>query len=140
MKKDTDNLKNQLSAAEDFDRFMKENRDSFNYVAVSEIFYRYLEESGMSKADLAKNSGMSEVYLYQILSGKRSPSRNRVIALCMGLALSLDETESVLKTSGNASLYVRNRRDAAIIFALQNRWSVYDLNEKLFEMGEETLF
>ena len=140
MKKSTDELNHELTVSEDFDRFMKENREAFNYSSVAEIFDKLLEKSGLSKAELAKNSGMSDIYLYQILSGKRTPSRNRVITLCIGLSQSPEETNEILKHCGYAELYVKNRRDAAIFFALQNHWDIFTLNEKLFEIGEETLF
>lgn len=140
MKKPTDNLQNELSSSEDFDRFLKENREEFSYISISEIFDSLLTKSGLSKSELARTSGMSDVYLYQILSGKRSPSRNRVITLCIGLSQTPEETENILKACGYAGLYVKNRRDAAIFFALSNHWTVFELNEKLFEMGEETLF
>ena len=32
---------------------------------------------------------MSEVYLHQVFSGRRSPSRDRLLCLCLGLAVSL---------------------------------------------------
>ena len=139
MRKRTDALRSELETAENFDQFAKLNEKQFLSVSQSEVLKKAILRSGLKKADLARRSGLSEVYLHQILSGRRSPSRNRMLALCLALGMGPDETNESLKECAYAPLYVRIRRDALLLYALKEGWSVYDVNEKLFDLGEETL-
>ena len=139
MKKTTTTLKTELKQTADFDRFLKRNEENLVSIQIPDILKRYIKASGLSKAEISRRSGMSEVYLHQILAGRRRPSRNRALALCIALGLTMQQTEAFLRDCGFAGLYVRNRRDAAIAFAVEKKWTVFDLNEKLFEMGEETI-
>ena len=50
-----------------------------------------LERGTKEKAALAKQAGMSEVYLHQVFAGRRNPSRDRLIGLCFGLSATLEE-------------------------------------------------
>lgn len=79
------------------------------------------------------------MYAYQILSGIRTPSRDKLIQLALGMNLELEEVQSVLKYSGNAPLYAHNRRDSIIIFAINKKTTVIDLNILLDSKGENIL-
>ena len=83
---------------------------------------------------------MSEVYLHQVFSGRRNPSRSRLICLCFCLSATLEETQELLKHCGLAQLYPRIRRDAIIIYGLVNGVSLFEVNDKLFSEEEETLY
>lgn len=138
-KKNTDDLQNELSAAPNLTGFLCANQEQFineNFAAVLQDLF---QRSGLSKAALAKRAGTSEVYLYQIFSGQRTPSRDRTICLCYGLSATLEETQELLKRSGLAQLYVKNRRDAIIIYGLAHRMELDEINDRLFTEEEATL-
>jgi transcriptional regulator with XRE-family HTH domain len=99
-----------------------------------------IEKKGISKAVLAKQAGMSEVYLHQVFAGRRNPSRSRVLCICFGLNATLDETQELLKQCSLAQLYPREKRDAIVIYGLLHGMSLFEVNDKLFEEDEETLF
>ena len=90
--KDTNNLQQVLMTAPDLDRFLSENQDNFLSGNILELLNALFQKRNISKAALAKQSGMSEVYLHQVFSGRRNPSRSRLICLCFGLSATLDET------------------------------------------------
>ena len=138
--KDTGNLRTELMQAEDLHAFLEENEENFKTEEFREMLERLFSKRGISKAALAKASGMSEVYLHQVFSGRRKPSRNRLLSLCFGLGATLDETQSVLRRCGCAELYPHNRRDAVLIFALLHGENALAVNDRLFAEGEETLF
>ena len=140
MKKDPEALLNDLTSAENLDRFIQDHKNCFTAPSVPEALTQHLERSPISKAGLARAAGMSEVYLHQILSGKRLPSRDRVLSLCVALEMPLAEVQQLLTECSYARLYVYRRRDAVIIYAIVNHWDVYQLNEKLIELGEAPLF
>ena len=89
---------------------------------------------------LAKRAGMSEVYLHQVFSGKRNPSRSRLICMCIGMQATLEETQELLKLCGCAQLYPKNKRDAIIIFGITHGKDLFEINDTLFEEEEETLY
>lgn len=79
------------------------------------------------------------MYLYQIFSGERTPSRDRTICICYGLSATLEETQDLLKRSGFAELYVKNRRDAIIIYGLVHKIDLNEINDRLYAEEEATL-
>ena len=139
-KKNTDDLRQELMQAPNLDRFLSTNREQFSNESLVESLNRLLGEKHISKAALAKQAGMSEVYLHQIFAGRRNPSRNRLLCLCFGLEASIDETQDLLKRCGLAQLYPKNKRDAIIYYGLVHKMSLPELNDKLFAEEEEMLF
>lgn len=138
--KDTNNLRQELMEAPSLDQFLSENQDSFNRDSICELLNRLFQNRRISKATLAKRSGMSEVYLHQVFSGRRNPSRSRLLCLCFGLNASLEETQELLKQCGFAQLYPKDRRDAIILYGILNGMDLFGVNDKLFAENEETLY
>lgn len=83
---------------------------------------------------------MSEVYLHQVFSGHRTPSRSRLICLCYGLSVSMEQAQALLRQSGYAQLYPKNRRDAIILYGLHNGLPLCQVNDQLFDADEEPLY
>lgn len=137
--KNTDTLQQELMSTNNLDRFLTENDASFRDVPLQEAIQRIFDEKGMSKAQLAKQSGISEVYLHQLFSGRRFPSRSRLLCLCFGLGSTVDEAQSLLQQARHAPLYSRDRRDAIIIFALSHHMTLFEVNDKLFTENLDTL-
>lgn len=137
--KNTDTLQQELMSTNNLDRFLTENDASFRDVPLQEAIQRIFDEKGMSKAQLAKQSGISEVYLHQLFSGRRFPSRSRLLCLCFGLDATVDEAQSLLQQARHAPLYSRDRRDAIIIFALSHHMTLFEANDKLFTENLDTL-
>ena len=136
----TSDLETQLSRSSSLDAFLEENVASFVDSDFVSFLCRIFDEKGISKATLAKQSGMSDVYLYQLFSGRRKPSRNRLLCLCIGMQTTLEECQELLRRNKNATLYARSRRDAVIEYGILHKMSLYEVNDKLFEADEETLF
>ena len=137
--KNTDNLQQELMSTNNLDRFLTENDASFRDVPLQEAIQCIFDEKGMSKAQLAKQSGISEVYLHQLFSGRRFPSRSRLLCLCFGLGATVDEAQSLLQQARHAPLYSRDRRDAIIIFALSHHMTLFEVNDKLFTENLDTI-
>ena len=137
--KNTDTLQQELMSTNNLDRFLTENDASFRDVPLQEAIQRIFDEKGMSKAQLAKQSGISEVYLHQLFSGRHFPSRSRLLCLCFGLGATVDVAQSILQQARHAPLYSRDRRDAIIIFALSHHMTLFEVNDKLFTENLDTL-
>jgi Zn-dependent M16 (insulinase) family peptidase len=98
-----------------------------------------LDTTAHTKAELARRAGMSDVYLHQVFSGKRKPSRDRVLCFCVGLDATVEETQKLLEQASLARLYPRNRRDAIVLHGLAHGTALDEINDALFVAGEETL-
>ena len=138
--KSTDGLQQELMDSPDLTQFLSRNQKQFVNRSVAESLNRLLQQKNISKAALAKQSGMSEIYLHQIFAGRRNPSRNRLLCLCYGLGPSIDETQELLKLSGMAQLYPKLKRDAIIYYGLLHQLDLFEINDRLFDENEETLF
>ena len=139
-KKNTDGLQQELMDSPDLTLFLSQNQEQFVNKSVSELLNHLFEEKNISKAALAKKAGMSEIYLHQIFAGRRNPSRNRLLCLCYGLGASIEEAQELLKLCGMAQLYPKLKRDAIIYYGLQHGLGLFEINDKLFDENEETLF
>ena len=134
MPHETDDLRQALMDAPNLQAFLSDHADSFSHESVRELLGRLLDKKRISKATLARRAGMSEIYLHQIFAGRRNPSRNRLICLCVGLSASLEETQYLLKQCGLAQLYAKNRRDAIILYCLNRRKTLAETQELLQSM------
>ena len=139
-RKSTGQLNQELMQASSLGEYVSENRDAFSEQAVSQLLSELYEKKSISKAALARRAGMSEVYLHQVFSGRRSPSRDRLLCLCLGLEATLEETQELLRQAGFAQLYPRHKRDAIISYGLVHGISLGVINDRLFVENEKTLF
>lgn len=139
-RKSTGQLNQELMQASSLGEYVSENRDAFSEQAVSQLLSELYEKKSISKAALARRAGMSEVYLHQVFSGRRSPSRDRLLCLCLGLGATLEETQELLRQAGFAQLYPRHKRDAVISYGLVHGISLGEINDRLFVENEKTLF
>lgn len=133
--KTTEELKHEIKAATDIEDYLKSNRENLLHSSLPGHLNLLLSQKGLSKADVVRGSLLSRAYVYQIFSGEKTPSRDKLIAIAFGLGLSDEETQTVLKLSKNRELYARDERDAVILFALQRGKSIFETNNLLFEHG-----
>jgi len=128
-----------LRAAESIEDFSKEYYSCFVDISFEDYLSSLLEKYGISKYAAVKASGLSDSYAFQIFQGYKNPSRDKLLSLAIGMQISLDECQRLLKLAGVNELYAKNRRDAILIFGLEKNLSVPQLNEILFDMEEFTL-
>ena len=138
-RKNTGQLLQELMDSNDLDRVLSENDTSFREDSLTDALQRLFDARDISKATLAKNSGISEVYLHQVFSGRRSPSRNRLLCLCFGLRVDMEEAQTLLQAGHYAPLYPRDRRDAILIYGLSHGLTLAEVNDALFTANAETL-
>ena len=138
--KSTDDLNQELMAQPNLDQYLTENEGYWRHTDISVFLTRLHEGSGLSKAELARRAGISEVYLHQVFSGRRRPSRDRLLCLCISMETSLEETQQLLKRVGYPPLYPKLKRDAIISHGLLHHTPLAEINDKLFSENEKTLF
>lgn len=113
--------------------------DLIRQIPLSVYLTNLIEEKAMEKSRLIRLSGLDRGYVYDILAGKKNPSRDKVLVLCFAMSLSAEDTQQLLKSTGYAPLYVRLERDSIILFGLEHGISLMETNELLFEMNYDVL-
>lgn len=140
MQKSTTELLNELKNFDSFKEYEKINKNSMINKTLSQYLCDLLEEKHLKKSDVIRKGELNESYAYQMFSGvKSTPSKDKLICLSIGMDLSVDETNSLLKLAGLSPLYPRIKRDSIIIINMKNKKSVVEINEELYNEGEETL-
>jgi len=139
MSKDTSEIVKELGLCPDFNTFYDENKAYMVTDSLATLLTRLLREKGLKKADVIRAAELSEVYGYQIFSGLRVPERKKLLALALGMRLNLEEAQILLKCAGFSPLYVKLPFDSIVIYGLCKGVSVVEVNELLYEYGEDTL-
>lgn len=139
MKKTTQELLELLKNKPSIIQYLDDNIDEFAEQSLPELLNDLLIQKKIHKADCIREASLDRTYGYQIFSGTRIPSRDKLIALAFGMHLSFEEVQMLLKYSHNTPLYPRDERDSIIIFAFTNQISMMDCNDLLFEFGYECL-
>lgn len=135
----TSELLKQLNNANNLNEYFKQNQEYFLDNTISEYLYNVFAAKCLVKSRVFRKAEIDEIYGYQIFSGKKNPSRNTLIAICIGARFTLNEIQSALKIAGYATLYSKSKRDSIIIFGINNSKDVCEINEMLFEQNEDTL-
>lgn len=139
MNKHTEELMNELKAVEHVKTFLTDNCDEIVCQDLQAYLARLLMEKRLKKAEIIRSAEIDTVYGYQIFQGIKQPSRNKLLCLAVGMRLTINETQQLLRAAQLGALYPRIKRDAIIIFGLERSLSVNEINDVLFELGEYTL-
>lgn len=99
-----------------------------------------LENGKMSASEWIITTGISKTYGYQVLRGERTPGRDILLRTALALQLTLKETQRLLAVGGCGALYPKVRRDAAVIFALNQKMTLLEAEELLSSLPERSLF
>lgn len=137
--KTTDELNHEIRSATDIEDYLTENKENMLRKSLSEHLDMLLKQRNITRADVVRGSMLDRAYVYQIFSGEKTPSRDKLIAIAFGLSLSDEETQKMLKLSGNRELYPRDERDALILFSLQRKNTIWETNELLFSHNLKVL-
>ena len=141
-KKTTSELLNILSSVDSestLHAFSDELEKSVKNITFSEFLAEKIEENEMSPGRFWEMAQIQRNYGYQILNGTKNPGRDKVIALCISLKLTFEETQRALTLANAGILYPRRKRDSILIFSLKKTLSVSDTNILLYKHSEEPL-
>ncbi|EOI01676.1 hypothetical protein UAY_01084 [Enterococcus moraviensis ATCC BAA-383] len=130
--KDTDKLLHSLKQAEDFQTIFSETRQYAIDQKLKNYLAYWLREKELSKSAVLKKAGIAEATGYQYFDGKRNPSREKVIALTIGLGLSLEETNELLKKTSYAQLYPKHPWDSVVIYGISHDLSISEIDDYLY--------
>lgn len=133
----TDKMLEELLNAPTVDSFIDSHE--FPDRSLSDYLKSLLAEKGLEQAQVVRMADLSPTYGYMIFEGQRAPSRNKVLQICIAMALTYTETNRALEAAGVSLLYSKNRRDVIIIYCIDRGCSLQKTNEELYRFGEETI-
>ena len=132
--KDTEQLENELTEADDVKSFLNDNAENFRQLTLAEYLRCSLNEKNLTKAQVIRDSQIDEGYAQHIFGGRKNPSREKILSLALAMGLTPKETDYLLYYAGHNKLYARNERDAVLTFALENHKTVLQTNELLEDL------
>ena len=143
MKKTTKELEGVLLKAHAYniDEVIGNEKNEIIQRDFSTYFKNLLVSKKISQQKLFIDADLSEKYGYKLLSGeKHTKQRDTILRLCYAGHFNVEETNRALMLYGMSPFYVRNRRDALLIVAFNDRvGDVLDLNQYLIKNGEKPL-
>lgn len=138
MKKKTEDLMNEIIAGKDISLYMDKNQEEFLDISLHEHLKKLLLQSNLKVSQVVERSYKGE-YVYQVFRGIKKPGRDIVLCIALAMGLNLKETGMLLRIARMPLLDVRNRRDSILIFAINRRLAVPDVNDILYEFQEACL-
>ena len=140
MKKTTEELMEILKQKKSIHAYFTEEIDELEFASLAEYLELLLNEKGLRKSDVIKRSNMDKNYADQIFNGNKThPSRDKMIALAIGMGLNVLETRKLLKIAGACDLYARNPRDSIFIYCLHKGAGLMEVNELLSDYNLDIL-
>ena len=137
--KDTMTLQSELRHSENVEQFMEANQSEFDLLSMAEYSNELLKKYKVEKSDVVKRGGFTGTYLYHIFDGTKNPSRDKLIQLALGFPLTVEETQKLLRLGGYAELYVRDSRDAFLMFGIEKKYELAEVNELLYKNQKKTI-
>ena len=106
----------------------------------AQVLQELLNQAGVSAPEWIAAADISKSYGYQVLRGERIPGRDILLRTALVLRLSLKEAQRLLAVGGCGALYPKIRRDAAVIFALNQKMSLLETEDLLASLPERSLY
>ena len=133
----TEELLNRLLQSTDIGSFL----DSEHIVDLefTDYLHDVLDHHGLTRADVVRASGLNPTVVYDIFAGKSRPGRDNAIMLSLGLDCDLQETQRLLRLSGVSELWCKQRRDAIIIWCVNNGYDRAAVDHELIRFNEKPL-
>ncbi len=113
----TVDLEKKVREEENFDEnAVLENKAPSIHILIN----KYLMEKNVPHTEIIRALNVERSHGYQILNGRRVPTRDQLIKICLFLGLDFDEVQRMLKTAKKEVLYARDMTDAKIIYSIEH--------------------
>jgi O-acetyl-ADP-ribose deacetylase (regulator of RNase III)/transcriptional regulator with XRE-family HTH domain len=100
---------------------------------------KLINKKGLKNSEVYATANISKQYFSKLLKGQVKPSKEKVLALAVGLHLNLDETVDFLKLAGYA-LSPISQTDAVVEYFIENEdYNVLKIDIVLFDYGLDPL-
>ena len=128
-----------LEEAETLGDLLGKAKDKVWKQTLPEYLKTLSKQRKLKQAKIAEDSGQDPGYVSLIFSGKKNPSRDRLIAIAFGMRLNVKETQRALRLAGHVELHPTTERDLLILYAIQHKMNISDTDDALYDYGFPTL-
>lgn len=113
-------------------KYLADDKKAFYY-----YFKDVIESKNIFLKDVYSFAGVTESWGGKIITmEKHTKNRDLILRLCIAGHFSLEEINRALKLYGMNSLYAKDKRDACLIVAINNRiYDLFKLDELLENQG-----
>lgn len=140
MNKKTEDLLNQLKLENcTYNEYLCNNQAYFLNNDIASFWKSVIESSNMKKTDIINKADIGYTFFYDILKGKKHPSRDMLIKILIALSCEIDIFQEALRIYEWAALYPKIKRDSIIIYAVNHKYSLSQTDELLLKNGEKAL-
>jgi len=140
MNKKTEDLLNQLKLENcTYNEYLCNNREYFLNNDIASFWKSVIASSNMKKTDIINKADIGYTFFYDILKGKKHPSRDMLIKILIALSCEIDIFQEALRIYEWAALYPKIKRDSIIIYAVNHKYSLSQTDELLLKNGEKAL-
>lgn len=115
--------------------FFKRYDEQMSPVPLHIYLVKLCKEKNVVAEHIINDANIERSYGHQIFSGRKKPSRDKVIQLAFGFKMNYDEAQELLKIARKSPLYPRAKRDAAIIYVFKQGRGLNDIQIMLNELG-----
>lgn len=137
--KDTEILLQEIKEATNIYSYIQKNNDQLGTPSFSEYLNTLIKRKKIKKSHLIFMSGLSRQYAYEVFNGTKKPSRIKVLSIAFTLAPTLDELQRMLTYANHRPLYAKDPFDAILIYGIQQKMSLIEINDILYELNHEVI-
>jgi hypothetical protein len=136
----TSTLLKRLFKTASLDRFIRRfDEAEYDMPVFNEYISSLCAEKGQTPEYIIKKSDIERTYGHQLFNGNRTPSRDKVIQLAFGFEMGYDDTQKLLAVARKSALHPKVKRDIVIIYALEHKLDILDVQSTLTDLGIKIL-
>ncbi len=113
---------------------MEKNTDEMRFQSFSEYITELRDKKDEVSECIIRRANIERSFGHQLFKGTKKPSRDTVLKLIFGFEANVDTAQELLKHAGMSTLYPRIKRDAAIIYCINNQFTIVETQNVLYEM------
>lgn len=102
---------------------------------IRSFFDMLLDETGQKKSEIIRKANLSRAYGYQLMEGRRRGKRDYYLLIALAMALDLKTTQRMLSITQCGALHPLIKRDAAVIFAINHDYDIFQTFEFMSSLG-----
>ncbi len=119
--------------------YLSSHKEAFVVEDVKSFWDDIISKKNYSKSNIINKSDFSYCYFYDVINGRKTPTKDKVVRLALAMKMTVDECQQALKISGHSALYPKVRRDSILIYAIEKKITIMQCNAMLAQHGEDEL-
>ena len=101
----------------------------------SKQLQKYIRSKGYTNKEVYKQANISKQYFSKLMKGQVTPSREKVMALAVGLHLDMDEAVSLMGYAGYAFSPISQTDLVVMDYIRRKDYRVLEIDMELFDFG-----